>query len=78
MFKKGLLFGLGWFIAKCIVEKIIPEYAYIITSGCYTNLRKKYEAGEIKTLSEAINYIQNYDETDSNKTENKINNGIGF
>ena len=78
MFKKGLLFGLGWFIAKDIVQNVIPEYVHMFTSGFYTNLWKKYKSGEIKTISETINYVKNYDETDPNKTENKLKNEIGF
>lgn len=78
MFKTGLLFGLGWFIAKEIVQNIIPEYVHMFTSGFYTNLWKKYNSGEIKTMSEAINYAKNYYETDPNKTENKLKNEIGF
>lgn len=78
MFKKGLLFGLGWFIAKHIVQNQIPGFVEIFTSGCYANMRKKYETGEIKTVSDVINYIKNYDETDPDETENKIKNRIGF
>jgi len=78
MFKTGLLFGLGWFIAKDIVQNIIPEYVHMFTSGFYTNLLKKCKSGEIKTISEVVNYIKNYDETDPNKTENKLENVIGF
>lgn len=78
MFKKGLLFGLGWFIAKIIVQNIIPEYAHMFINGFYENLYKKYKTGEIKTFSEAVNYAKNYDETDPNKAENKIENKIGF
>lgn len=75
MFKKGLLFGLGWFIAKNIVVNEIPEIIHLIKNGYFTNLRKKCEAGEIKTLSEVINY---YDHYVPNKTESKIKNKIGF
>lgn len=50
----------------------------LLTSGFYTNLLKKYKSGEIKTVSEVVNYIKNYDETDPNKTENKSKNVIGF
>ena len=78
MFKKGLLFGLGWFIAKEIVQNVIPEYVHLLTNGFYTNLLKKCKSGEIKTISETINYVKNYDKTDPNKTENKIKNKIGF
>lgn len=78
MFKKGLLFGLGWFIAKDIVQNQIPETMRLFTNGCYENLCKKCKSGEIKTVSEVVNYIKNYDETDPNKTENKSKNVIGF
>lgn len=77
MFKKGLLFGLGLFIAKDIVE-VIPEIIGLFTNGFYENLYKKYKSGEIKTVSEAVNYAKNYVETDPNKTENKIKKEIGF
>lgn len=75
MFKKGLLFGLGWFIAKDIVENEIPGFVNLIANGCYANLFKKYKSGEFKTVSEALNYVMNYD---PNKTENKIKKEIGF
>ena len=78
MFKMGLLFGLGLFIAKGIVEEVIPEIIGLFTNGFYTNLYKKTKSGEIETVSEAINYAKNYVETDPNKTENKIKKEIGF
>lgn len=60
MFKNGLLFGLGLFIAKDIVELVIPEIMGLITNGFYENLYKKCKSGEIKTVSEVINYVKNY------------------
>lgn len=78
MFKMGLSFGLGLFIAKVIVEEVIPENIGLFENGFYTNLYKKIKSGEIETISEVINYVKNYDETDPNKTENKLKNEIGF
>lgn len=67
MFKMGLLFGLGLFIAKVIVEEVIPEIIGLFANGFYTNLYKKTKSGEIETISEVINYAKNYVETNPNK-----------